>query len=101
MSSPKILGLGSVARIVFAAAALGMGAALVAMQLMPGKPLMAAWLQLGGGALALVLVLSVLTLLSLTVRQFILRKGGTDTQWFWFSAEPPGLALLHRGKRAP
>lgn len=26
--------------------------------------------------------------------QFILRKGGSDPQWFWFNAEPPGLVKL-------
>jgi hypothetical protein len=39
------------------------------------------------GLTALLLVASVC---SLQFWQFILRKGGTDTQWFWFSAEPRG-----------
>lgn len=28
---------------------------------------------------------------SLQFSQFILRIGGTDTQWFWFASEPRGL----------
>jgi len=35
--------------------------------------------------------LMVLAVCSLQFAQFILRSGGTDPQWFWFSAEPPGL----------
>lgn len=31
---------------------------------------------------------------SLQFSQFILRAGGTDAQWFWFSSEPKGLAAL-------
>ena len=30
----------------------------------------------------------------LTFYQFILRNGGTDPQWFWFSSEPRGLVAL-------
>jgi hypothetical protein len=48
------------------------------------------------GLLALLVVASVC---SLQFWQFILRKGGTDTQWFWFSGEPLGLAALRRGQR--
>lgn len=29
--------------------------------------------------------------------QWILRKGGTDTQWLWFPADPPGM----QGDRNP
>lgn len=28
------------------------------------------------------------------VNQAVLQKGGTDTQWFWFSSEPKGLQEL-------
>ncbi|OYU46023.1 MAG: hypothetical protein CFE44_04405 [Burkholderiales bacterium PBB4] len=45
-------------------------------------------------AFGLFLVLVVLTVLSLTFSQFILRNGGTDAQWFWFSSEPKGLVQL-------
>ena len=40
--------------------------------------------------------LVVLTVCSLQLAQFILRKGGTDPQWFWFNAEPPGLEQQRR-----
>ena len=31
------------------------------------------------------------------INQWILRKGGTDTQWLWFPADPPGV----QGDRKP
>ena len=31
------------------------------------------------------------------INQWILRKGGTDTQWLWFPADPPGM----QGERSP
>ena len=37
-----------------------------------------------------------LAVCSLQFAQFILRKGGTDPQWFWFNAEPPGLEQQRR-----
>ena len=45
------------------------------------------WVILGG----LFLLLVVNTSISSWLNQWILRKGGTDTQWLWFSADPPGL----------
>ena len=40
------------------------------------------------GALLVVLVAAVI---SLTFWQFLLRKGATDPQWYWFKSEPRGL----------
>jgi len=40
--------------------------------------------------------LVVVAVCSLQFAQFILRKGGTDPQWFWFNAEPPGLDQQRR-----
>jgi hypothetical protein len=45
------------------------------------------WIILGG----LFLLLVVNTAISSCLNQWILRMGGTDTQWLWFSADPPGL----------
>ena len=44
--------------------------------------------------------LVVLTVGSLQLAQFILRKGGTDPQWFWFDGEPPGLVQLREESKA-
>jgi hypothetical protein len=45
------------------------------------------WAILGG----LFLLLVVNSAVGSWLNQWILRKGGTDTQWLWFSADPPGL----------
>jgi hypothetical protein len=53
-------------------------------------------LALGGG-LAVMLVVLVPVLLSLQFRQWLLRHGATDTAWFWFPADPPGLEAQRTG----
>ncbi|OGB29134.1 MAG: hypothetical protein A3F78_15225 [Burkholderiales bacterium RIFCSPLOWO2_12_FULL_61_40] len=63
-------------------------------QLAPEVPLQWVLIYSALGAAALLLVLAIATVVTLTVMQFILRKGGTDTQWLWFSAEPRGLVHL-------
>lgn len=61
------------------------------------------WPALGSGTLALyvltgwgilgvlLLALAANTAISSWINQWILRKGGTDTQWLWFASDPPGL----------
>ena len=58
-----------------------------------GLYVLAGWIIVAG----LVLVLVVNTAISGWINQWILRKGGTDTQWLWFPADPPGL----QGDRKP
>jgi hypothetical protein len=49
----------------------------------------------------LFLVVSILwAFVNLQLGQWILRHGGTDPQWFWFRAEPPGLAALREQQRS-
>ncbi len=48
------------------------------------------------GIALLLIVIVICTILSLQFSQFILRHGGTDAQWFWFSSEPKGLVELRR-----
>lgn len=68
-------------------------------QLAPKVPLQWVLIYSALGAAALLLVLVIATVVTLTVTQFILRKGGTDTQWLWFSAEPRGLEHLRAQAR--
>ncbi|PIT77066.1 hypothetical protein [Limnohabitans sp. G3-2] len=57
-----------------------------------GLGTMAVYVLTGWGILVgLMLVLVVNTAISSGLNPWILRKGGTDTQWLWFSADPPGL----------
>ena len=51
-----------------------------------------AYIFIGLAALAVNLV--GLSVIYLNVYLWVLRKGGTDTAWFWFSSEPKGLMAL-------
>ena len=95
-SNDRILGLGLAPRIALAVALLWAGAAVVAMQLQPHKPLLQSWLQIVLGAGAVLVCLIAATLATLSLMQWILRRGGTDTQWLWFASDPPGLVRPRR-----
>ena len=59
---------------------------------------LALYVLAGWGILAgLMLMLVANTAVSSWINQWILRKGGTDTQWLWFPTDPPGL----QGDRTP
>ena len=51
-----------------------------------------AYIFIGLAALALNLV--GLSVIYLNVYEWVLRKGGTDTAWFWFNSEPKGLMAV-------
>ena len=55
------------------------------------------YIFLGLAALAVTLV--GLSVIYLNVYQWVLRKGGTDTAWFWFNREPKGLMALREKLR--
>ena len=66
----------------------------IALLLWPALSLaaLALYVLAGWGILAgLMLMLVANTAVSSWINQWILRKGGTDTQWLWFPADPPGL----------
>jgi hypothetical protein len=56
-----------------------------------------AYIFIGLAALAVNLV--GLSVIYLNVYQWVLRKGGTDTAWFWFNSEPKGLTALREKLR--
>ena len=56
-----------------------------------------AYIFIGLAALAVNLV--GLSVIYLNIYQWVLRKGGTDTAWFWFSSEPKGLIVLREKLR--
>jgi hypothetical protein len=58
---------------------------------------MFAYIFLGLAALAVNLV--GLSVIYLNVYEWVLRKGGTDTAWFWFNSEPKGLMALREKLR--
>lgn len=69
-------------------------------QLAPKVPLLTVILYSALGVLAIGALLLAATVVYATVAQWVLRKGGTDPQWFWFSAEPPGLQKLRAEAQA-
>ena len=56
-----------------------------------------AYIFIGLAALAVNLV--GLSVIYLNISQWVLRKGGTDTAWFWFNSEPKGLTALREKLR--
>ena len=56
-----------------------------------------AYIFVGLAALAVNLV--GLSVIYLNVYEWVLRKGGTDTAWFWFNSEPKGLMALREKLR--
>lgn len=87
MNSRRILVLKSCS----AAVLLSLLALLGGQSLAPDMPLLTLWLWALGGLLSLGLVFTVGTWLTLTFNQWVLRQGGTDTQWLRFASDPPGL----------
>ena len=87
------------AKALLAAVLLSLLAGVAGSQLAPKIPLHLVLLYSAAGAVALFALLIFATVATLTLVQFILRKGGTDPQWFWFPAEPPGLAHLREQAR--
>nr|WP_315491622.1 hypothetical protein [uncultured Rhodoferax sp.] len=81
-------------KILFAMLLLAALAVVAGSQLAPKVPLPMVLLYSTVGVLALGAVLVVVLIVFATVAQWVLRKGGTDPQWFWFSGEPPGLQKL-------
>ena len=80
----KILGLNLTTRIVLATALLASGTTTLAARLFPHASVATAFFYTAAAGCALLGALVCATVVSLTFRQFILRKGGTDAQWFWF-----------------
>ena len=91
-----------IARIVFLGKLLLAAVTLVALVALPARQLvptvaLSALLLYVAAAVAGVFALLILgAICSLQFSQLILRMGGTDPQWFWFSGEPPGLAALRK-----
>ena len=81
---------------VAALAALATLAGVAGSQLAPNLPLGKVLLFCAAGAVLLIGVLVLAAVATATFGQFILRKGGTDTQWFWFASEPPGLLKIRK-----
>lgn len=87
-------------KILFAILLLAALAVVAGTQLAPKVPLPMVLLYSALGAVAIAALLVVAIIVFATVSQWVLRKGGTDPQWFWFSGEPPGLQNLRAEAQA-
>lgn len=77
------------------ALALLIGIVVVAAQdLAPNMSLAKLFAYIFIGLAALAVNLVGLSVIYLNVYQWALRKGGTDTAWFWFNSEPKDLITL-------
>jgi len=91
MSNTPNYNITSFAKLIVALALL-VGIVVVAAQdLVPGMAYAKLFAYIFIGLAALAVNLVGLCVIYLTIYQWILRKGGTDTAWFWFSSEPKGL----------
>lgn len=88
-SSQVVITKGIIAVVILSALA-----GVAGSQLAPGASFLTVLMYSAAGLAAFVAVLLVVTVAGLTFRQLVLRKGGTDPQWFWFSSEPRGLQEL-------
>jgi hypothetical protein len=79
-------------KVAVASAAVVTLIAIPARELVPNITLAELVLYIACAFVALVVV----AVCSLQIAQFILRTGGTDPQWFWFKADPPGLEQQRR-----
>ena len=87
-------------KILFAILLLAALAVVAGSQLAPKVPLPMLLLYSAMGVVAIAALLVVAIIVFATVSQWVLRKGGTDPQWFWFSGEPPGLQNLRSKAQA-
>jgi hypothetical protein len=84
------------AKVVVACVAVTLLVSVPAQRVVPGLSLLELCLLLLGAFVVLLLFV----VSSLTLAQFVLRAGGTDTQWLWFGGDPPGLQRLRGEERA-
>ena len=72
---------------------------LAAQDLAPNMSYAKVFVYIFLGLAALAVTLVGLSVIYLNVYEWVLRKGGTDTAWFWFNSEPKGLTALREKLR--
>lgn len=87
-----------IGKLLLAALSLVALVAFPARELLPSVSLGLLLLYAAAGVVGVLALLILGAICSLQFSQFILRMGGTDPQWFWFSSEPRGLVALRKGK---
>ena len=90
-------GTHAAARIVIAVALISSLLAIVGSALAPRVSVWELLILSLGAMLAFLVVVAVVAACSMQIRQWVLRSGGTDTQWLWFSRDPPELEKMRSG----
>jgi hypothetical protein len=83
-----------IGKVLVAAISFSALVAVAARQLVPAIPLSDVLLYSAASVVGIMVLVIIAAICSLYFSQFILRAGGTDAQWFWFSSEPRGLVAL-------
>ena len=89
----------AIVKMVVAVLMIGALFAFVGKDLAPRIPTGTWLLYCGMGVVGFFVVTIAVAVVGLSVRQFILGKGGTDAQWFWFDQEPKGLVEWRSSKK--
>ena len=87
-------------RVLAAVLAIGLVFGIAGRSLAPSMPTTTWLLWCAGAACALLIAAIGGLMISLNLRQFVLRKGGTDVQWLAFSSDPEGLVSLRKSSRS-
>ena len=91
----------AIGKVILAVLLLSALAGVAGSQLAPQVPLPMLLLYCLAGVAGLFGLLVVAVVVQGSWGQAVLRNGGTDPQWLWFRAEPPGLAELRAQRRRP
>lgn len=68
--------------------------ATASINLFPQVPLVVTLLYAAAGTAAFLAVISISIVVGSGINAYVLNKGGTDTQWLWFKADPQGVTSL-------
>ena len=89
-----------VTKVLIAAVLVAVVVGVAGRNLAPSMPLTTLFFWCMVVLAAFILVSVLWAFMNLALGQWTLRHGGTDAQWFWFSAEPPGLKALREKQRS-
>ena len=72
---------------------------VASINIFPEVSLAAALIYAVAGGVAFLALISIWIMIASRVNAYVLSKGGTDMQWFWFKSEPRGLVRLREEAR--
>ncbi|MEN9912304.1 MAG: hypothetical protein RI956_748 [Pseudomonadota bacterium] len=93
MTSSKIHAYFAI-KVFIAIAMLSALISIASADMAPGVSLISILITCAIAAAILLTILGCAVLITASVNQEVIRHGGTDSAWFWFNGEPPGLEKL-------